>query len=97
MAIKLQVMSVDALAYDDGWEYNDQHNMFSFWTEAKDICKAFRRALNRKGYKLSPAYQVTEDRNTSEAFIEVLERKTGRPVLCAVETDIRFKVKGAER
>ena len=65
---------------EDGYECNDRWHQFNFETTGDGI-RAFKRAMKKEGYEISPAYRYEEDRQSDDIII--IERKTGRPVFVA--------------
>ena len=65
---------------EDGYECNDRWHQFNFETTGDGI-RAFKRAMKKEGYEISPAYRYEEDRQGDDIII--IERKTGRPVFVA--------------
>lgn len=47
--MKFELLSVDCIAYDDGWTWNDVSSMGLFETNARDVVRAVRNALKRRG------------------------------------------------
>lgn len=44
-APKFKVVSIDALAYDDGWTWNYSHTLFTFRSSAGDLKRTFLARL----------------------------------------------------
>lgn len=80
---KYEVRQVDALAScEDGmWVYNETWHLFDFTARGGDDRRSFRRALNRHGIMLTPKCQTY---SPDGSLLEVIERKTQRPLFCAV-------------
>lgn len=75
-----EIRQVDALAYDDGWTYNETWHLGTF-TTAGDPARAFRRALAQLGIKFYPGRTVTE---YDCSVYEIVDRATREPLFVAI-------------
>lgn len=76
-----EIRQVDALAYDDGWTYNETWRLGSFATTSQDVPRAFRRALARLGISFHPGSTVTE---YDGDVYEICDRATRQPLFAAI-------------
>ena len=76
-----EIRQVDALAYDDGWTYNETWHLGSFATASQDVPRAFRRALARLGISFYPGRTVTE---YDGDIYEIVDRATRQPLFAAI-------------
>lgn len=65
---------------EDGYDCNDRWHQFNFETTGNGK-RAFKRAMKKEGYEISPAYRYEEDRQSDDILL--IERKTNRPVFVA--------------
>lgn len=75
-----ELQQVDALAYDDGWTYNETWYLTTF-TTAGDVSRAMRRALARLGVTFYRGRTRTE---YDGSVYEIVDRKTGEPLFVAI-------------
>ena len=76
-----EIRQVDALAYDDGWTYNETWRLGSFATASQDVPRAFRRALAKLGISFYPGRTVTE---YDGDVYEICDRATREPLFAAI-------------
>ena len=76
-----EIRQVDALAYDDGWSYNETYRIGSFATASQDVPRAFRHALARLGISFYPGRTVTE---YDGDVYEICDRATREPLFVAI-------------
>lgn len=76
-----EVQQVDAIWYDDGWNYSQTWKTGAFQTKAKNLKKAFTRFLRKKGIEFKKSRTIIEDYGD---IIEILDRKTKEPLFCAI-------------
>ncbi len=80
--MRYEVRQVDAWANCEGmWEYNETWRLFEFTARGGDDRRSFRRALNRHGITLTPKCRTY---SPDGSLLEVIERKTRKPLFCAV-------------
>ena len=78
---KYEIRRVDAWGNEkDGYEYNETWHLCDFETRG-NIARAFKRALNKQGVKMTPAAKVV---NVDGSMYEAIVRKTGEPCYCAI-------------
>ena len=80
-ATTYEIRQVDAIAYDDGWIYNESWHLGSFVTTSNDVPRAFRAALRRLGVTFHPGRTRTE---YDVDVYEIVDRESGEPLFCAV-------------
>ena len=80
-ATRYEIRQVDAIAYDDGWNYNETWNIGTFATAAADVPRAFRRALENLGVLFVPHKTATV---YDGDVYEIVDRKTGETLFCAI-------------
>lgn len=81
---RYEIRQIDAIAYDDGWTYNETWPLGAFETTAQDIPRAFRRALARLSIRFYRGRTRTE---YDGSVYEIIDRKTGAPLFVAIPTD----------
>lgn len=81
---RYEIRQIDAIAYYDGWTYNETWCLGTFETTAQDIPRAFRRALARLGIRFYRGRTRTE---YDGSVYEIVDRKTGAPLFVAIPTD----------
>ena len=86
-----EVRQVDAWAKPEGgWSWNESCRLLDFKTEAKDVKRAFLRALLRAlrrngiGFFHRGRWRVDYDGDV----YEVCERKGGRPLFAAIPKEV---------
>ena len=80
-----EIRQVDAWNDGDGWIYNDSFNLGSFTTAAQDEHRAFYRALARLGIRFNRGTVRAVDDGWN---IEIIDRKTGAPLFCAIPQEV---------
>lgn len=75
-----EVRQVDAIAYDDGWTYNETYRLGTFTTTG-DVSRALRRYLAKSGITFYPGRTATV---YDGDVYEIVDRKTGEPLFCAI-------------
>ena len=83
-ATRYEIRQVDAIAYDDGWSYNETWSIGTFATAAADVPRAFRRALANLGVLFVPHKTATV---YDGDVYEIIDRETGAPIFCAIPQD----------
>jgi len=84
-ATRYEIRQVDAIAYDDGWSYNETWNIGTFATASADVPRAFRRALANLGVSFHRGRTVTE---YDGDLYEIVDRKTREPLFVAVPQEV---------
>ena len=79
---RFQIRQVDAIMYDDSWNWNTSYNLGTMTTIAKDERRAFIRWLNNKA---GVSFFRGRTRITFDGDCYTVEdRKTGKPLFCAI-------------
>lgn len=65
---------------ETGYDCNERFFKFKFSATGNAV-RAFKRAMKKEGYEISPAYRYEEDRQSDDILL--IERKTARPVFVA--------------
>ena len=82
MKSKWEIRQIDAIAYDDGWTYNESYHLGEMKTSNKNLHKAFTNWLrNTKGIQFRKGTIRIEDQSD---MLEIQERKSGRPLFAAI-------------
>lgn len=84
LADAYEIRQIDAIAYDDGWTYNETWELGSFITASADVPRAFRRALAKQGIMFAP--HTTRTEYDGDVY-EIIDRETGAPLFAAVPLD----------
>ena len=82
MKTKWEIRQIDAIAYDDGWTYNESWHLGVMKTSSKHLNKAFTNWLrNTRGIRFRTGTIRIEDQGD---LLEIQERKSGRPLFVAI-------------
>ena len=82
MKSKWEIRQVDAIAYDDGWTYNESYHLGVMKTSSKHLHRAFTHWLrNTRGIQFGKGTIRIEDQGD---LLEIQERKSGRPLFIAI-------------
>jgi NADPH-dependent 2,4-dienoyl-CoA reductase/sulfur reductase-like enzyme len=79
--MKYEICQIDAVMYDDAWTYNETWHLDTLTTTARDVPRAFRRALAKLGVRFYRGRTVTE---YDGDVYEICDRKTGEPLFVAI-------------
>lgn len=79
--MKYEIRQIDAVMYDDGWVWNYSFPLGSFFTKSLNPKKAFYSQLKSKGITFKSGSVVCNDEGM---ILEIVERKTGKPIFAAV-------------
>lgn len=82
MKFKWEIRQIDAIAYDDGWTYNESYHLGVMKTSSKHLHRAFTHWLrNTRGIQFGKGTIRIEDQGD---LLEIQERKSGRPLFVAI-------------
>lgn len=82
MKSKWEIRQIDAIAYDDGWTYNESWHLGEMKTSSKHLHKAFTNWLrNTREIRFRTGTIRIEDQGD---LLEIQERKSGRPLFVAI-------------
>lgn len=81
---RYEVRQIDAIAYDDGWTYNETWHLGTFSTFSQDIPRAFRRYLKQLGVTFYRGRTVTE---YDGDVYEIVDRATREPLFAAIPAE----------
>ena len=79
---KYEVFQIDAIAYDDGWTWNDSFKLGEFETRADNTGRAFTAWLRKKGITFRKGCTFGE--SDFDGYT-IMERSTRRPLFHARE------------
>lgn len=82
MKAKWEIRQVHAIAYDDGWTYNESYHLGVMKTSSNHPHKAFTNWLrNTRGIQFGKGTIRIDDQSD---MLEIQERKSGKPLFVAI-------------
>ena len=82
--MKFEIRQIDAWPDGEGWTYNDSFHIGEFSTKAKNVKRAFCRALHGLGVVFYRGRVVVVDEGD---LIEIQNRKSGEPLFVAIHIE----------
>ena len=79
--MKFEIRQIDAWFDGESWTYNESFRIGEFSTQAKNVKRAFCRALHRLGVVFYRGCVVVVDEGD---LLEVQNRKSGEPLFVAI-------------
>ena len=79
--MKFEIRQIDACFDGEAWTYNESFRIGEFFTKAKNVKRAFCRALHGLGVVFYRGRVVVVDEGD---LLEVQNRKSGEPLFVAI-------------